>query len=122
LANSGGAFRTIDNPVIKGGSDDSQENNSVLEKDAQEMDRPGLTRMFPNPVLDLINLELSNLQEDRVQVSIFDMKGILLLDREFESENGTLVLDISKLGLKPGTHVLLVNTNGTQQVFKFLKK
>jgi S-ribosylhomocysteine lyase LuxS involved in autoinducer biosynthesis len=50
------------------------------------------------------------------------MKGILLLDREFESENGTLVLDISKLGLKPGTHVLLVNTNGTQQVFKFLKK
>jgi hypothetical protein len=78
--------------------------------------------MFPNPVLDLINLELSNLQEDRVQVSIFDMKGILLLDREFESENGTLVLDISKLGLKPGTHVLLVNTNGTQQVFKFLKK
>ncbi|MCR9016482.1 LamG-like jellyroll fold domain-containing protein, partial [Aquiflexum gelatinilyticum] len=122
LANSGGAFRTNDNPVIKGGSENSQENNSALEKNTQEIDRPGVTRMFPNPVFDLINLKLSNFQEDRVQVSIFDMKGILLLDQEFENENGTLVLDISKLSLKPGTHVLLVNTNGNQQVFKFLKK
>ncbi|MCS4436939.1 T9SS type A sorting domain-containing protein, partial [Aquiflexum gelatinilyticum] len=100
----------------------SEENSSVTEKDAQERERPGVTRMFPNPVSDLINLELSNLQEEKVQVSIFDMKGILLLDQEFESENGTLVLDISELRLKPGTHVLLVNTNGGQQVFKFLKK
>jgi hypothetical protein len=122
LTNTGGAFRTIENPVIKGESDDSSENPSLLEKNTQERDRPGVTRMFPNPVSDLINLELSNLKEDRVQVSIFDMKGIVLLDQEFESENGTLVLDISKLRLKPGTHVLLVNTNGSQQVFKFLKK
>jgi hypothetical protein len=122
LANSGGALRTNENPILKQGSASSTENSSVFDKDTQEKNRPGVTRMFPNPVLDLINLELSNSQEERVQVSIFDMKGILLLDREFESENGTLVLDISKLGLKPGTHVLLVNTNGTQQVFKFLKK
>jgi hypothetical protein len=50
------------------------------------------------------------------------MKGILLLDQEYESENGNLLLDISNLKLKPGTHVLLLNTNGQQQVFKFLKK
>jgi hypothetical protein len=115
------AFRINGNQAEKEGSD-SQENASISEKDSKSRDIPGVTRMYPNPVIDRLTLELSVMEADKVQVSIFDMKGVRLLDQEYDSENGTLVLDISQLRLKPGTHVLLVNTNGNQQVFKFLKK
>ncbi|MCL6260788.1 T9SS type A sorting domain-containing protein, partial [Aquiflexum sp. TKW24L] len=122
LANVGGAFRTNENPTIKGGETTSSENADLDEKDAQKRNTSKVTKIFPNPVLDVINLELSGIEKDLVQISIFDMKGILLLNQEFESDNGDLLLDISQLRLKPGTHVLLVNSNGQQQVLKFLKK
>jgi uncharacterized protein YjdB len=122
LANPNAIFRVIDNQTNKTTSGDSNENSSVHENDTQKGDRKGVARIFPNPVLDEINLELSKLEEERIQISIFDMKGILILDQEFESENGSLVLDISEIKLKPGTYLLLVNTDGNQQIFKFLKK
>jgi hypothetical protein len=123
LASTGSeAFRINGNQSQKGGSNDSQENASLMENDPKVRDMPGVTRMYPNPVLDVINLELSSLEEERIQISIFDMKGVQLLDQEFATEDGRLTLDIANLRLKPGTHVLLVNTNGQQQVFKFLKK
>ncbi len=122
LANPGGAFRINESHILKDGTATSTENTTVAEKEIQKRDTPKVSRIYPNPVMDVINLEISNLDQERVQISIFDMKGILLLDQEYESENGNLLLDISNLKLKPGTHVLLVNTNGHQQVFKFLKK
>ncbi|WP_113923014.1 LamG-like jellyroll fold domain-containing protein [Cognataquiflexum aquatile] len=121
LINAGGAFRTMESQTQKGGSSNPEENTSATEKDLKESDFPRVTRMYPNPVIDKITLELSGMEEERVQISIFDMKGIQLLNQEFNSENGILVMDISRLRLKPGTHVLLVNTNGRQEVFKFQK-
>jgi hypothetical protein len=50
------------------------------------------------------------------------MKGVRLFIQELELEDGKLALDISNLSLKPGFFVLLVNTNGYPQTFKFLKK
>ncbi|MCH6201975.1 T9SS type A sorting domain-containing protein, partial [Aquiflexum sp. LQ15W] len=116
------ALRIRANQFQKNGSNETQENPSSMENNSELRDTPKVTRIYPNPVIDLINLELSNREEERVEISIFDMKGILLLNQEYDSENGTLILDISNLRLKTGTHVLLVNTNGHQQVFKFLKK
>jgi uncharacterized protein YjdB len=122
LANVGSALRINENLTIKGGVTTSSENAALDEKDAKKRDSPKVTKIFPNPVVDVINLELSGIEKDLVHISIFDMKGILLLNQEFESENGNLLLNISQLRLKPGTHVLLVNSNGQQQVMKFLKK
>jgi hypothetical protein len=116
------AFRISDNQSQKGGFNDPKENASLLENASQTRDLQGFTRMYPNPVQDVINLELSSTEEEMVQISIFDMKGVQLLDLEFKSSDGLLTLDIANLRLKPGPHVLLVNTNGYQQVFKFLKK
>jgi hypothetical protein len=103
-------------------SDNPEKNAAAMEKDSQARDIPRITRMYPNPVSDIINLELSGQVEEKVEVSIYDLKGVRLFNQEFESENGKLVLDITDLRLKPGMFVLMVNTNGYPQTFKFLKK
>jgi poly-gamma-glutamate capsule biosynthesis protein CapA/YwtB (metallophosphatase superfamily) len=117
-----GSFRINGNQDESGIYSESKENDSVMEKGEQQRDGLGVNKIYPNPVEDKINLELSKMGIERVEISIFDMKGVQLLNQEYDSENGSLVLDIANLRLKPGTHVLLVNTNGYQQVFKFLKK
>lgn len=116
------AFRMDGTQTESDESENPQENNDVMEKDSQARDIPRITRMYPNPVAEIINLELSGQVEEQVEVSIYDLKGVRLFNQEFESENGKMVLDISNLGLKPGMFVLMVNTNGYLQTFKFLKK
>ena len=78
--------------------------------------------MYPNPVSDQIILELSEIEEEQLEVSIYDMKGIQFFSQVLKSENRKIVLDISNLRMKPGVFVLLVNTKAQPQVFKFLKK
>ncbi|MEX2512321.1 MAG: LamG-like jellyroll fold domain-containing protein [Cyclobacteriaceae bacterium] len=102
--------------------------NSISEKE-KDVDsisgqtEPALvTRMFPNPVDDVINLEISGVMEDKVQIYIFDMRGVQIMEGEYEIKKGRLAIDISKHHLVQGMHVLLVNRNGGQDVFKFIKR
>lgn len=99
-----------------------EETHSVMENSSQMMDFPRMTRMYPNPVLDQIIIELSEIEEKQLEVSIYDMKGMQLFTQVVESENRKIVLDISNLRMKPGLFVLLVNTKAQPRVFKFLKK
>ncbi|MCS4436001.1 Ig-like domain-containing protein [Aquiflexum gelatinilyticum] len=116
------AFRMDGTQTESDESENPQENADVMEKEVQARDIPKITRMYPNPVAEIINLELSGQVEEHLEVSIYDLKGVRLFNQELKSEDGTLMLDISDLRLKPGMFVLMVNTNGYLQTFKFLKK
>ncbi|MFN3997653.1 MAG: MopE-related protein [Algoriphagus sp.] len=116
------AFRIDGNTSEKPDSTKSKGNASVMVKEPQLSDTSKVTRMYPNPVSDQIILELSEFKEEQLEVSIYDMKGIQLFTQLMESENGKIILDITNLRLKPGVFVLLVNSNGVPQTFKFLKK
>jgi len=50
------------------------------------------------------------------------MKGLKLLDQELQINDGKLTIDISRIGLKQGSYVLFVNSDGYQRIFKFIKK
>ena len=80
------------------------------------------TKLYPNPVDDVIHIELSNFIYDLIKVNIFDMKGLKLLDQELQINDGKLTIDISRIGLKQGSYVLFVNSDGYQRIFKFIKK
>jgi uncharacterized protein YjdB len=116
------AFRMDGTNAESDESDNPEGNADVMEKEVQARDIPRITRMYPNPVAEIINLELSGQVEEHLEVSIYDLKGVRLFNQELKSEDGTLMLDISDLRLKPGMFVLMVNTNGYLQTFKFLKK
>ncbi|MCL6259260.1 malectin domain-containing carbohydrate-binding protein [Aquiflexum sp. TKW24L] len=78
-------------------------------------------RLYPNPVEDNINIEIPSLKNEKVQVRIFDMKGVNLLDTELEMENGKLRIDFTPTDLKQGTYILFINSDKTQNIFKFIK-
>jgi hypothetical protein len=82
---------------------------------------PG-TKLYPNPVDDVINIELSDISHELLQINIFDMKGLKLFDRELQPNEGKLTIDISGNGFKQGTYVLFVTAEGYQKIFKFIKK
>jgi hypothetical protein len=85
-------------------------------------DSPKETKLYPNPVDDVIHIELSDFKNDLTQVNIFDMKGLKLYDQELQTNEGRLTIDISRVGLKQGSYMLFVNSDGYQRIFKFIKK
>lgn len=121
LANASQALRTLENDSKNAISQlSAKEGLEVVLEDILDQDQ--VSRIYPNPVEDQLHLDLPEVNNGIVQISIYDMKGIKKLDREMEISNSSMDLEIKKLNLKPGTHVLLVNSDGKQLVFKFFKK
>lgn len=93
-----------------------------IEVNSKELGLPRIAKLFPNPVRDLINVEIPELIGKKVQISIYDMKGVQLLDQEIDNLDGIMKIDISNLGLRNGNYVLFVNTLGFPKIFKFIKE
>ncbi|MEX0881882.1 MAG: LamG-like jellyroll fold domain-containing protein, partial [Cyclobacteriaceae bacterium] len=121
LANSSQGLRILGN-VNETSENGEGENDDDGDLKSTQREPALTTRMYPNPVDDVINLELSGVMEEEVQIYIFDMRGVQIMEEEYEIKKGRLAIDISKHHLAQGMHVLLVNRNGRQEVFKFIKR
>lgn len=98
------------------------ENETGLEIMSDQVDMGWSTRIYPNPVDEVINLEMPGELEGKVQIYLFDMKGVQMMNGEFEIKNEVLSINISKYYLSQGIHLLLVNRDGRQSLFKFFKE
>ncbi|MCR9014611.1 LamG-like jellyroll fold domain-containing protein [Aquiflexum gelatinilyticum] len=125
LANSGGSFRTNENPVIKGGSANSQENNSALEKNTQERvenSKFGL-KVYPNPVEDVLSIKMNVLDDVKVGILVYDMMGRMYVNQSTITENGEILLDLKQSRMAAGTYLLMLDMgNGRFTQVKFIKK
>jgi hypothetical protein len=93
--------------------EDSKRQREFLEKPSY---------LYPNPVQDILNLMVYGEKQSSVNIMIFDSKGVLIMEREFETNNGVLTIDVNSMNLKPGIHILLVNKEGNLETLKFIKK
>lgn len=73
------------------------------------------TRMYPNPVGDVLNLEF---QETPKSVKVYDMNGKLVYEQWKLSENSQL--DLSHL--LSGVYMVIVETEGYKETLKMIKK
>jgi len=96
-------------------------NQEESNKAAETSELPRSTKLYPNPVIDDIFLQLPDLNQETIQLNIFDMQGNRILDQEVELTDGILHLGIKKINLRPGSYILIVNSNGYPRIFKFLK-
>ncbi|MCH6236131.1 LamG-like jellyroll fold domain-containing protein [Cognataquiflexum rubidum] len=122
LPNQTVAFRMMDEGDV---SQDTVEVeiSAILDNELEPtIDDPIGTKLYPNPVDDVIHIELSDFKYDLIQVNIFDMKGLKLFDQEIQTKDGKFTIDISRVGLKQASYVLFVNSDGYQRIFKFIKK
>ncbi len=76
-------------------------------------------KVFPNPVRDVLTLEVQNPQWKLTEYSIFDVQGKLIATGELDLSSGIATIPTNTLAI--GMHqLMLVNKEGVQQV-SFLK-
>ncbi len=77
--------------------------------------------LFPNPVIDLLNIHANGFEETKMLVQFFDMNG-RLVKKNVYSVNGSLNAAVNTQTLASGIYVLKVTTDdGFSKVFKIKK-
>jgi hypothetical protein len=73
--------------------------------------------IYPNPVGDVLNVNITNANENSTNANLFDSDGRLLLAKKLMS--GTNLIDMKKF--PGGLYLLELNNNGVKQHFKIIK-
>lgn len=74
--------------------------------------------VYPNPFTNILNLDLSKISSDRVEISIYDMQGKLII-HQFHEKNSFIQMNTEIL--KRGTYIIEINS-GTELFRKKLIK
>jgi hypothetical protein len=94
-------------------------NQLILRDDETAAPAAGL-HLFPNPASDRINLELSDFAGTNLALSISDISGRIVLEKQFFVSESSLMLDLKDW--KPGVYFLSLNAvNGHVVTAKFIR-
>ena len=63
--------------------------------------------IFPNPVLDVVNINLNEILLYPINIKVLDFHGNAIMERKVDSGVGFTKLDITNL--KPGPYILMIN-------------
>jgi len=76
--------------------------------------------LYPNPVKDLVNIELSLLKPETVSVEVYDMLGQRVKFEQFnQTGSGSTILPISVSDLSSGIYSVRVSSDSSQSLRKF---
>ena len=73
--------------------------------------------IYPNPVTDILNISITNLQNDVTIASLFDINGKLLYSSEMKS--GTNMINMAKFA--KGVYLLKLKSNAATKNIKIIK-
>jgi len=76
-----------------------------------------LVFVYPNPVSDVLNVNVTNSNENSTTANLFDSDGRLVFAKKLIS--GTNLIDMKKF--PSGLYLLELNNNGEKQHFKIIK-
>lgn len=83
-------------------------------------------KLYPNPAQDQVQLQLGNLEEEVVAISILDMSGRTLYQGDHQTSNGAnaVSLSLQDMGLHKGVYLMTVQgkQQNTLQSFRFIKE
>ncbi|NOU45839.1 MAG: T9SS type A sorting domain-containing protein [Bacteroidales bacterium] len=93
---------------------------SILQKDLEMNDipdkTPDIVRIYPNPVIDKIQIEYSE-KIDVIDFKVYDTSGRLLIQKKWNK----MIQEIDLSSLQNGIYVLIFNANNTNIVKKIMK-
>ena len=75
---------------------------------------------YPNPTIDYVNFNFSNLEYSDLNVLVFDYAGRVLITTKIDIENYKTKLDLSSL--PSGSYLIYLNTNKFNYHTKIIKK
>ena len=115
IQESANIYFDYNTPVPTNSTLNTIENNSGIRVISQD----GFG-MYPNPTQDNVTLDLSALNESRVEVRVYDMMGRMTLELPYTNISGTKQLSLSTSGLAAGVYSVEV-TGSTSHVQKLVK-
>jgi hypothetical protein len=80
-----------------------------------------LTRIQPNPAVDLVQVHLYAGNSGTLKISVFNVLGQRLFRYEGKMESGNTVFNLPVSGLTPGTYLLCIEENETRCMGRFMK-
>lgn len=86
---------------------------------------PGISirGMYPNPVTDMVNLQVSSSKKDKMQLVLLNMNGLVMLERRLNVEAGSNILPVNVSSLPGGMYTIrLVNSGGEVTTAKMMKQ
>ncbi|MEX2565684.1 MAG: LamG-like jellyroll fold domain-containing protein, partial [Cyclobacteriaceae bacterium] len=91
-----------------------------MEEDLRQEEAPLTVSMFPNPSRDILNLELGNVSDDWINVTLSELNGNTVYSKKLENHGGLTTLNIS--AIKPGIYVVSILANKQSKVMRLIKK
>lgn len=79
-------------------------------------------QVYPNPIIDRINVLYKTPVNGTVEVRIFDQLGRVVLSKQMAVANGRFVLDVTKVNLHSQFYYLQIQSEGGQKLVRILKK
>jgi len=110
------ASYTMDNLTVQQGYQQSFWNSLINTNEEFSMD----ITFYPNPTIDYVNFNFSNLESSDLNVLVFDYAGRVLITSKIDIENYKTKLDLSSL--PSGSYLIYLNTNKFNYHTKIIKK
>ena len=74
---------------------------------------------YPNPIRDFVTIDVSQLTDDQIEVSLYSLSGELLVNTKHNTKSDTITLDTSNLS--SGYFLLRLTGESIDKVFKVIK-
>jgi len=101
-----------------------QENLLSSEKTNNQVSEEEKTTpiLFPNPAESTIQVKSLWQKEGKIKSQVYDMKGVLLMERELDIDAFRIEMDLSPLRLTPGNYMLILQDAQHREILRFIKK
>jgi hypothetical protein len=83
----------------------------------------GVIAAYPNPAVEMINVQFNTLEEGNITARIVDMTGRLVLEQQMSALKGTNMFPVQLHGLSAGTYfITLSSDNEVAEPIRFVKQ
>ena len=76
--------------------------------------------VYPNPANNQVHLAFESRKQNSVQVSIYDLTGKLIIQKNFESQTGTTIIDMDLYNIENGSYLIMVYDGDKQLQSKLI--
>ena len=80
------------------------------------------TRIYPNPVVDQMNIEVNASQASEMSISVYNLMGQKVMDKNVSVNTGINTTSLSTSNLSSGVYFVTVKANGFSNTMKFVVK
>jgi hypothetical protein len=95
--------------------------SDVHKTNINSVEKTAIT-IYPNPVYDIMNIDITNAQPGNAEIKIYDILGRTIYNKKFSSSENveSIEVNIDELNVKPGVYIINIKAPGISAVRKII--